>query len=317
MILYRKTPQLRLRRLAAPEPPFWAATTISPYSARRTTPIAIDYLTMRATAGDRLDVTVCERIELPARLDAPVLVDATGNLETVFRRGEEIAALAGDAILLSDVVPTSLPAGATLALTSAAAFEGASNLRWGAVIPVMYPVTTKLDVLRDLAASAKKHGAQFLAAVSIELDATAKHALGTDDETYEMLFHADLEPIQTATERHIAALAAEHGLASFVLPPHWEQRSNWNAAIVLTLAASRMIAMDYEPELAGTLARSARVVAELDKEVERIAAAASLSIVEALDEVSVDILTEWVESGSAVFLRKIDEMWRLRRDHGV
>jgi len=306
-----------VRRLAAPEPPFWAATTVSPYSSRRTTPIAIDYLTLRATAGERLDVTVCERIELPPRIDGPVLIEATGTAETVFRRGEEIANLAGDPILLTDVVPERLPAEAILALTNSAAFEAASGYRWGAVIPVMYPVTTKLDVLNELAASARKHGARFLAAVSIELDATAKHALGTDDETYEMLFHADLEPIHTATERHIAALAAKHGMADFIIPPHWEQRSNWNGAIVLTLAASRMIAMDYEPELAGTLARSARIVAELDKPLERIAEAASLSIVEALDEVSVDILTEWLESGSAAFVRKIDEMWRLRRDHGV
>jgi len=315
VILYRKTPQLRVRRFAAPEPPFWAATTVSPYSSRRSTPIAIDYLTMRATAGERLDVSVCERVELPSRIESPVFIEATGNVETVFRRGEEIANLAGDSVLLSDVVPTSLPAQATLALTTPD--PSASKYRWGLVIPVMYPATTNLELLRNLVRSAKTDGASFVAAMSIELDATAKHALGTDDETYEMLFHADLEPIHTATERHIAALAAEHGLADFVIPPNWNQRSNWNAAIVLTLAASRMIAMDYEPELAGTLARSARVVAELDKSIERIAEAASLSIVEALDEVSVDILTEWVESGSAAFVRKIDELWRLRRDHGV
>ena len=48
MILYRKTPQLRVRRAAAPEPPYWAATTIAPYGSRRAVPLTIDYLDLRA-----------------------------------------------------------------------------------------------------------------------------------------------------------------------------------------------------------------------------------------------------------------------------
>ena len=300
MILYRKTPQLRIRRAAAPEPPYWAATTIAPYGSRRATPIALDYLDLRATAVDKLEVTVCDRIELPSRLDPPMLIDATGNAETVFARGAELAAMIPDAMLMtSGEIPNTV------------------RTATGFAIPVMYPLTTNLETLNEIALKAKELGASFLASFTIELDATAKQALATDDETYEMLFHADLDPIHTATERHIAALAAEHGMADFIIPPKWEERSNWNAAIALTLAASRMIAMAHDLELAGTLARSARIVAELDKPIARIAEAASLSIVEALDEASVDILTEWVESGRAAFLQRIDEMWRLRRDHGL
>lgn len=298
MILYRKTPQLKVRRAAAPSPPWWAATTIAPYGSRRATPLAIDYLDLRATAAEKLEVTVCDRIELPSRIDPPVVVDATGNAEEVFARGAELARMIPDAMLLtSSEIPYAIRAGD------------------GFAIPVMYPLTTNLETLNEIVAKAK--GASFLASFSVELDATAKQILATDDETYETLFHGNVEAIHIATERHIAALAAEHGMADFVLPRNWNERSNWNAAVALTLAASRMIAMEHELELAGTLARSARIVAELDKPLARIAEAASLSIVEALDEVSVDVLTEWLASGSAAFLQRIDAMWRLRRDHGL
>jgi hypothetical protein len=304
VILYRKTPQLRIRRAVAPEPPYWAATTIAPYASRRATPIAIDYLDLRATAVDKLEVTVCDRIDLPARIDPPVLIDATGKAEVVFGRGEEIAnAIPESMLLTSGDIPHAITA--------------TSGDCWGIAIPVFFPLTTNLETLNAIAKNAKERGAAFLAAFTIDLDATAKHVLATDDETYEMLFHSDLDPIHTATERHVAALAADHGLADFLLPPRWEERSNWNAAIALTLAASRMIAMEHELELAGTLARSARIVAELEKPIARIAEAASLSIVEALDEASVDILTEWLTDRRSPFLGRIDEMWRLRRDHGI
>ena len=156
----------------------------------------------------------------------------------------------------------------------------------------------------------------FLASFAIELDASAKQLLATDDETYETLFHGNVEAIHIATERHIAALAAEHGMADFVVPPRWNERSNWNAAIVLTLAASRMIAMEHELELAGTIARSARIVAELDKPVARIAEAASLAIVESLDEISVGVLTEWIAGSAPSFVEGVNREWRLRRDAG-
>ncbi len=60
----------------------------------------------------------------------------------------------------------------------------------------------------------------------------------------------------------------------FVVPPRWNERSNWNAAVLLTLIASRMIAIDLDLDLAGLIARSARTIADLDKPLTRIAEAA-------------------------------------------
>ena len=65
------------------------------------------------------------------------------------------------------------------------------------------------------------------------------------------------------------------------------------------------------------IARSARVVAQLEKPLERIASAASLSIVESLDDISVDVLNDWLDGGRSAFVDHINKQWRLRRDVGV
>ncbi|HEX7155261.1 MAG TPA: hypothetical protein VF618_27590 [Thermoanaerobaculia bacterium] len=335
MIIYRKGSALRVRRSPAPEPPFWAATTVAPYASRRATPIAIDYLDLRATGAEKLDVGVAEHVreELMRRKpQEPLLIEATEIAEEIFRRGEEALALAEEwqlgaihVISTRGVLPHRVPRDTTIVIAAwpveterlAALFEEARSreLQWGVAVPVLYPVTTELATLAAVAELGS--GAKFLAALPIELDPTAKQALATgeDDETYAMLFHSDVEPLHIATERHLAALAAEHGMADFILPPRWDEKSNWNGAVLLTLTASRMIAMEHDLDLAGTLARSARIIAELDKPITRIAEAASLSIVEALDETSVEILTEWIESGSAGFVEFVNRQWRLRRDY--
>jgi hypothetical protein len=187
------------------------------------------------------------------------------------------------------------------------------------VVPVLFPVTTELAPLQALADVAQSHGAAFFAAISIDVQPTAKQVLAqslnldADDDRYAMLFHAALEPVHLATERHIAALAHERELPDFVVPPRWEQRSNWNAAVLLTLTASRMIAMELDLDLAGTIARSARVIADLDKPLTRIAESASLSIVGGLDETSAEALTSWLQDGSAAFVDFVDEQWRMKR----
>jgi hypothetical protein len=319
VILYRKAAPLRIRRAAAPEPPFWCATTIAPYSTKRSTPISIDYLASRATAADRVEVTVTENVRMElerARIEAPVLIDATGAAEIVFRRGEEVLAFCDeeglDALLLTST--------SDAAVQSVIATHGKT---WGVVIPVIYPITTDLAALDALAESARASGASFFAAMPVDVDATAKQAIANElqlagnDDRYAMLFHADVAPIHLATERHIAALAASHGMRDFVAPPRWEERSNWNAAVLLTLTASRMIAMELDLDLAGLIARSARAVAELDKPLVRVAEAASLSIVEVLDEVSRDILQEWLEGGEPSFVEYVNEQWRLSRSSGA
>ncbi|HEX6179120.1 MAG TPA: hypothetical protein VF057_12225 [Thermoanaerobaculia bacterium] len=340
MIVYRKAPQLRLRRSAAPEPPWWAATAIAPYGGRRALPIAIDYLDLHATSGERLDVTVAEnprdQIErMSSPFAPPVIVDCAEAAEGVFRRGEETLGLlaewklpsmllvsAGNEITLTPdvVVVAAWPADPDRLATTAASLRGKE---WGIAIPIVFPSTTDLDLLTRLRDVGAEHGARFFAGIPIEVDATARQALAQgltmpdDEETFNQLFHADLEPLGIATERHIAALAAEAKMADFVVPPRWNETSNWNAATLLTLTATRMLAMESDVELAGTMARSARLVATLDKPLQRIAEAASLSIVEGLDEASADVLSDWLAGSESPFVRRVNEAWRLRRDAGM
>jgi len=338
LIIYRKAQQLRIQRSPIPEPPFWAATTIAPYGAKRAAPIAIDYLELRASFSERMDVTVCEdvrdELERSASIREPVLIEASEFAEVVFRRGEEALRFCCDidatAIHLVSTRGTLPKTACERAIVVIAAwpvdiprllelFGNARErrMRWGAAIPVIFPATTNLDTLREIANAARENGAMFLAALPIELDPTARKVVAGDREDYEMLFHGDVEPLQVATERHIAALAADIGAADFILPPHWEEKSNWNAAILLTLTASRMIAMKRDVEIASRIARSARVVAQLEKPLERIASAASLSIVESLDDISVDVLNDWLDGGRSAFVDHINKQWRLRRDVGV
>lgn len=309
MILYRKVPQLRMRRASAPEPPFWAATTIAPYGPRRATPIAIDYVALRATGAERLEVTVCEdvrdELDRARMLSAPVLIDAAEDAETVFRRGAEAQAWCEEQRLAAQL------------LTSK---EHVVRIGNGVAVPVIFPITTDLALLESLADDAQRDGAAFFAALPVEVEPTAKQAivqsmgLAAEDDRYAMLFHSSTTPIELATERHIAALAHERGMADFVLPPRWEERSNWNAAVLLTLTASRMFALELDVDLAGTISRSARTVAELDKPLTRIAESArSLSIIAGLDESSVEMITQWLETGVAAFAEFVDEQWRLRR----
>ena len=327
MILYRKSPSLRVQRFASPEPPYWAATAIAPYSARRAAPVAIDYVELNATGTDRVECSVTDHVEAETAR-APVLIDAAEWSEVIYRRGDAAMRLAPEAMqLVTHAIPESADAYTIISAWPLELdrlerlFAEARGLQWGVVVPVIFPVTTDLAALDRLAHGAKESGARFLAALPVDIDATARKALAQtmtlDDETYEMLFHADLEPLSIATERHIAALAHEIGLADFVIPPRWHERSNWNGAILLMLAATRMIAMKHDLELATRLARSARVVAQLDKSIERIAQAANLSIIEGLDEISVDVLTDWLESGRSAYVDHIDKQWRLRRDAGV
>jgi hypothetical protein len=302
--------------------------------------VAIDYLTLHATGtADRLEVTVTEHVrdelERGRTLEAPVLIDAAESAEVVFRRGAEALAFCEEQqvpalhlVSTRSALPHHTGAGTVIAISAwpleldrlEELFETVDRMRWGVAVPLLYPVTTDLDALGELAAAAAKHGAAFLASLPLEVEATARRAiagamqLSGDDDRYALLFHSDVEPIHLATERHLAALAAEHGLADFILPPRWEERSNWNAAVLLTLTASRMFAMELDLDLAGLIARSARVVSELDKPLVRIAESANLSIIEALDETSVAMLSEWLETGSASFADHVCGQWRLRRD---
>lgn len=339
MILYKKAQPLRIKRVAAPEPPFWYATAIAPYSPRRAQPIAVDYLDLLATSSERIEVTVCDRVrdELSraTRLHEPLLIEAAEIAEEIFTRGAEACEFCIDfdipALLLTstrgavpqfvcDLVIVAWPA--DIAKLDAMFREASERkTRWGAAVPLIVPATTDLVVLEAIADLAKKHSAAFFAPIPVELDPAAKQSIAThlalEEEMYELLFHADLDPMRIATERHVAALAHERGMGDFITPPRFGDRTNWNGAVLLTLTSARMMAMDHEPEIAGMLARSARAVAELDKPIARIAEAASLSIVDTLDEISVDVLTEWLSGATPSFVDQINRAWRLRRDSGI
>ncbi|HEY2734628.1 MAG TPA: hypothetical protein VGI70_11620, partial [Polyangiales bacterium] len=297
MIVYKKTPHLRLTRAQVPEPPYWAATTIAPYSPRRAAPIAIDYIDLRASCAERFEVSVCENVRDDLErsttrhpLHAPVLIDAAEFAEVIFGRGEEALQFAAEQqvaamqlVSTRGTLPKELPDDAVIAITTwplefdriEALFSDAKErgLRWGVVVPIVFPVTTDLAALSQIAELAKTYGALFLTGVPVELEATARNALARtltgdgSEETYEMLFHADLAPIRLSTERHIAALAAEIGAADFIVPPRWDRPTNWNAAVLLTLTATRILSMNRDEELAWRLTRSAKVVALLEKPV--------------------------------------------------
>lgn len=342
MILYRKGAPLRVKRSPAPEPPFWCATSLSPYGPRRAEPVAIDYLTLRATGVEKLEVGVNDDVRdelerMRAPLADPVLIESSEGAEVVFRRGEAALAYCEEQrrstvhlVSTRGAVPSRVYADSVTAIAAwplepapleelFAAAHG-RGLRWGVAVPVLFPVTTDLDALTALAEGARRQGAAFFAALAVHVEPTAKQALAqamsleADDDRYAMLFHGALEPLHVATERHIAALAHEREMADFVVPPRWEERSNWNAAALLTLIASRMMAMELDLGLAGRIARSARVVAELDKPLVRVAESASLAIIGGLDEVSVEALTEWIAGGAAGFVDYVNEQWRMRRD---
>jgi hypothetical protein len=341
VILYRKAAPLRVRRASAPEPPFFCAGAIAPYSAKRAAPVAIDYLALRAIGiADRIEVGVADgvrdELERMRALPQPVLIDAAESAEVVFRRGEHALELcAAEQLAAVHLISTrsALPLQTYRDTTIVIAvwpleparleelFVDANTraLHWGIAVPVLFPVTTELAPLAALADLAQRHGAQFLAAINVEVEPTAKQALAqmlqldAGDDRYAMLFHSPLEPIHLATERHIAALAHERSLRDFIVPPRWDERSNWNASVLLTLTASRMMAMELDLDLAGTIARSARIIAELDKPLARIGESASLSIIAGLDDTSAEALTSWLAGEPAAFCEFVDEQWRMTR----
>lgn len=344
MITFRKTHPLGLQRVGMPEPPFFHATLVRPYEDRHTHPITIDYLDLTAFARDVRETRICldvrDQLERERHLSAPLLIDATGVAERVYRRGETALQYTNDHQLPATLLvssegdipvrlhaPASLLAVATWPCTTAEIrplFEAArqSTLRWGAIIPIVLTITTELSVVGELVGLAAKHGASFAAALPIELDPTAKREIASvavlsdehGEESYSALFGDDLEPLVVSTERHVSALAHEHGLLDYVPLPDATRRDNWAAAAYLARVAQRMFRMERDVELAWSLHRSARLAAELTKPLDRIRESASLAIIDGIDEVSRGILDEWLRDGRSEFGDRLDRDWRLRRD---
>ena len=137
MILYRKGAPLRIRRLPAPEPPFFCATQLAPYGPRRSSPVGIDFLTMRAVAGERLEVPVAgdvrDTLERSRNAEGPALIDAAGPAERIFRRGEDVLRFLDESSICAvhlvsarGALP-SFPTPATIVMTCAVTAETVSK----------------------------------------------------------------------------------------------------------------------------------------------------------------------------------------------
>lgn len=339
MIRYSETIPLRVERSDAPQFPFWQATSIAPYSARRAEPISIEYAALLGTTG-RSEVSftsdIVDQLERQKKLSPPLLIDATEASERLYSRGAAALGFAQasqlETLLLLSTdgsIPPSTPEASlsnSIALCAWPADEEALDrhclqlktgaFQWGMVIPIFFPVMTDLPLVERLGDLAARHGAGFLAAIPIDLDPQARSSLAEtlpDRVDYEALFHSDLEPITIATERHVAALANARGMFDHVRLPRAADKSNWNASVLLGLAGTRLLRMQQDSELGWDLLRSSRVVAQLKKPIARIAEAASLSIIEGVDDLAARSLESWVRGEEPGGLRAIDEEWRQYR----
>jgi hypothetical protein len=336
LIHYAKGGSPRVQQTREPQPPFWQRTTISPYSPDlRGRPLALDYMKLRAAGPRSIHVSIADQMEIPDldRLPPPILIEACGIEESIYRRGERLLHhLPADSrpiLLLSTEgePPRSLSAATPEIIIAAwpplekeldwiAGRCQDLGLDWGLLIPVVFTITTDPDRLTKLAVIASRHGARFLMGVSPEIDQKGRRAIAEiqqdlDEETWATLFDADLDQIQVSTERHIASLAAERGIADVFHPWPLSDRSNAAAAAVLARVGTRMVRMDHDMEMGWRFLRASRRVATLGKELTRVAAAAPLSIVPELDhELITEALGEWLDRGSARYIEQIDERWR-------
>lgn len=336
MITHVKISQLRLEHATWPQAPFWQATTVAPYGAPRGHELAVNYLTLAASGKARREVTVTRsvagRIEREQRLDEPVLVESAEATETVFRRGEEaMRILQARGVRALQLISTlgRIPALEPAETSSLAIscwpllpgdlerlFRRASDagFQWGALVPAVLPSESCEATLREIADMAAECGAAYFAAVPLDLDTSARNALaslmGGNTTAWQSMFDGDPDDAIVDTERLVAKLAHERSMADRVTIPGLDPCSNWSAAIRLCVAGARLLRLRRDVELGWTLLRSAKLIAQLHKPVDRIAAAASLSIIQALDATSVGALEAWLKRGDTSFFDEIDEDWR-------
>lgn len=343
MIRFVKEGRLRFHQSREPQPPFWQATTLFPYAPEiRSQPVGIDPIRLTGSSPRSVEVKVSAPFTTTEldRLPAPILIDARGPEEMIYARGahllHELPADNQPMLLLSTdgEVPREIIAAEPLlvlllwpvdliALESLIERVVDAGWPWGILIPVVFPLTTELSLLDRVSGLASRHGARFLASASIELDARAKRAVADmlpelDEETWATLFDSHLEPIHLATERHIAALAASQGMEDHIVPWDKGARNNRAAAAHLARAGIRMVRMDYDVELGWNLIKASRRIATLDKELVRLASAASIGIIPELqDEVLADVVEQWLDRGSADFTDHVDARWRVSRQAGL
>lgn len=337
MIRYAKGGRLRVHQSRELQQPFWQATTVHPYTPDiRSMPVGIDFVRLKATAPRSIDVSVPQNLEGIDfdRLPSPILIDAWGTEESIYRRGDKLLhELPADArpMLLVSVngeVPVEIAAATPLlivtvwpldieALESIAKRASEERLEWGVFVPVIYPVTTDLDAIHSIVRIAGEHAGRFVASASIELDSKARGAVAAmtedlDEETWASLFDTDLDRVHLATERHVAALAHEKGLADTVDPWFGQSRSNRAVATFLARIGSRMVRMDHDVELGWKFLKAAGRIATLDKEITRLASTARVTLLPEIDDlILAEVVEQWLETATAEFAEQIDAKWRV------
>lgn len=306
---------------------------MSPYTFPRSAPLAIDFTEALATAPSRIDVGVAaspvDAIERERLLRGPVLIDATGTAETVYGCGGAIASslpTTEPLLFLASAEGGAAPVTNAVNLLVAwpldfdrieAAASAFAATRWGLVVPLLPALTSTKQVTERLVSLAHAHGAEFVAGEPLDIDAAARNTIasmvGADEELFTTIFdERDLEIV--SAERHLAALAVELGMNDALPMSIFGDATNWSGAVLLVQTATRMFRMEHEVELAWALQRSARLIATLSKPISLIAETASLSIIEGLDDASLDILDEWLGGQRPAFVEEIHRRWRLRRD---
>jgi hypothetical protein len=168
--------------------------------------------------------------------------------------------------------------------------------------------------LTEIADLAAESGAAFFASAPLDLDTSARHAvaqmLGGGEQAWQSMFEGDPDDESVDTERLVAKLAHERSMDDRVAIPGLAPCGNWNAAIRLSVAGARLLRLKRDVELGWAMLRSAKLVAQLHKPIDRIAAAASLSIIQSLDPTSVNALEAWLRRDDTTFFDEIDEDWR-------
>ncbi|HXI12607.1 MAG TPA: hypothetical protein VNM92_08170, partial [Thermoanaerobaculia bacterium] len=334
---FREGAPLKVRRFDVPHYPFWPSTLIYPYGRGSSIGIGLDYQSLTASGPFRGDVAVCtdvydrlSREELVQPLRPPVLIDTSSSAESIYRQSAGAASycnengLAAMTLLSADgaipegvsrLVLTTWPTDFDR-LTSLATAARRQSSHWGMLVPLIFPLTTASADLVRLADLAASNGAIFFTAVAFEVEPSARQLIASseqtplDDKTYSLLFHGDLDSINLETESAIAALAHERGLSDFVVPPDWSETTNWNGAVLLTLAATRLIRMKQDVELGWKLIRSAQQLALLDKPIGRVAQAVGLGGLPGVDPQSRQILESWLAGGESEFLTSLQSRWR-------
>lgn len=338
MIRHSMGRALRLRRFDVPQPPFWCATAVSPYQGPRRSGVAVDWMSLRATAptGGELSVSrdPVDMLQRERKVRAPWLIDACGFAEVVHGRGG--ALLASDELRNGPVVVLAStdgavpdpPAGgnATLVLTlwpldedeiDARIIECAAWPRWGACIPLLHPVTTNLELIESLAERVAKAGGAFLTSATIAAEPAAMSALvmmsdDADASAWESIRDGSADSANVRSGGIVASAARRAEIGDRCPLP--ASRDNWSAAATLSAVADRLFLLDTDPELAWQFRRSAATVASLPKPLPLISESASLSIIEGLGQPVITALESWLAGREPALLTRFDAEWRSRYD---